>query len=810
LAAQRKHVVLGDAANIAETLPFLFPPQHEDVLKAEIRLMQPDGYGILFANGTGTGKTYTGVGIINRLLRAGKKNGLIVVPGDEVYLAWVEAAKNLGIPLNQLESTKDPGRGVSITTYANLATNLTLADREYDFVFADESHALMANKDAETTEGLKTFRAITNHPDGRWKRAEMKHRRVHSKLMELQDRAREKRVDPHLIPGFTEIAKEWGRLSQEVYDQVLSIKPEDRSRVVFLSATPWAYEKNLQYSAGYLFEYPKATRTGYNEPDGFDLFMVSNFGWRMRNGLLTEPGPEVDRGLLQRAFSERLVKEGVLSRRMLDVEADYDRRFVMVPSAIGNKIDEGLEFLREAGDGMYRPLYDIISKDFNFLARSRLLEALKAKEAIPFIQQNLDIGRKVVIYYDYNQGGSRNVFNVDHLLSSSETITKVVNNRPVTIRLADLAVKFKRERPDLSEMETAALSPLATLTAAFPQARQINGLESKNRREEALRQFNSDENKTANVLLVQKAIDKGWSGHDSTGAHRRVLINLGLPTAPVTAIQQEGRIYRVGQVSDASFRYFNTGTNWERAAFAQRIAERAATVENLGMGDLARNLKDSFIIAFQESGEFPPSAEDGKGGKQMDRAIVSGTDFDRAKTFYFMQRKRDQRTKAREGSDYFATPEPLGLKMVEWAGIRPGEAVLEPSAGHGAIARWFPENNPRTVVEPSLELSSRLALLTNARMVDGTFESLDIVNKYDAIVMNPPFANGQDIEHILHARSLLLPRGRLVALCAGGPRQAQRLKPLVDACGGAWQELPAGTFEGTDVRAVLLTIEAGA
>jgi hypothetical protein len=158
-------------------------------------------------------------------------------------------------------------------------------------------------------------------------------------------------------------------------------------------------------------------------------------------------------------------------------------------------------------------------------------------------------------------------------------------------------------------METAALSPLATLTAAFPQARQINGLESKNRREEALRQFNSDENKTANVLLVQKAIDKGWSGHDSTGAHRRVLINLGLPTAPVTAIQQEGRIYRVGQVSDASFRYFNTGTNWERAAFAQRIAERAATVENLGMGDLARNLKDSFIIAFQESGEFPPSAE---------------------------------------------------------------------------------------------------------------------------------------------------------------------------------------------------------
>lgn len=60
--------------------------------------------------------------------------------------------------------------------------------------------------------------------------------------------------------------------------------------------------------------------------------------------------------------------------------------------------------------------------------------------------------------------------------------------------------------------------------------------------------------------------------------------------------------------------------------------------------------------------------------------------------------------------DYFATPEPLGLKMVEWADASTGDAMLEPSAGHGAIARWFPEDTRNTFVEPSRELSVQLWL----------------------------------------------------------------------------------------------------
>jgi 16S rRNA G1207 methylase RsmC len=65
-----------------------------------------------------------------------------------------------------------------------------------------------------------------------------------------------------------------------------------------------------------------------------------------------------------------------------------------------------------------------------------------------------------------------------------------------------------------------------------------------------------------------------------------------------------------------------------------------------------------------------------------------------------------------------------------------------------------------------------------------------MIGTYDRILMNPPFANGADIKHILHAIELLKPGGRLVAICADGPRQRDRLGPLAML----WIQLPHDTF----------------
>lgn len=75
--------------------------------------------------------------------------------------------------------------------------------------------------------------------------------------------------------------------------------------------------------------------------------------------------------------------------------------------------------------------------------------------------------------------------------------------------------------------------------------------------------------------------------------------------------------------------------------------------------------------------------------------------------------------------------------------------------------------------------------------------------------MNPPFAKGQDMAHIAHALAFLASGGRLVAICANGPRQSAKLRPVVEAAGGWWIELEDGAFaeSGTNVRTVMLVID---
>jgi hypothetical protein len=76
--------------------------------------------------------------------------------------------------------------------------------------------------------------------------------------------------------------------------------------------------------------------------------------------------------------------------------------------------------------------------------------------------------------------------------------------------------------------------------------------------------------------------------------------------------------------------------------------------------------------------------------------------------------------------------------------------------------------------------------------------------------MNPPFATADDIKHIMHALKMLKPGGRLVAICRNGPGQNDKLRPIVEARGGIWEELPSDAFisAGTSFRTVLLMLDA--
>jgi protein-L-isoaspartate O-methyltransferase len=168
----------------------------------------------------------------------------------------------------------------------------------------------------------------------------------------------------------------------------------------------------------------------------------------------------------------------------------------------------------------------------------------------------------------------------------------------------------------------------------------------------------------------------------------------------------------------------------------------------------------------------------------------------------------------------FPTPPALAERMVEEADIQPNHHVLEPSAGTGAILQAImADDKARAVV--AIEINGQLAdrlrseyILTDVictdflqyERIDG---SLGGPRPFDRIVMNPPFENGADIKHIQHAMKMLKPGGRLVAICANGPRQQSTLKPLAENSGGWYEDLPAGTFasQGTNVNTALLLIE---
>ena len=250
---------------------------------------------------------------------------------------------------------------------------------------------------------------------------------------------------------------------------------------------------------------------------------------------------------------------------------------------------------------------------------------------------------------------------------------------------------------------------------------------------------------------------------------------------------------------------------------AAEVAEKKATGElietedGIGFYLLAKPTKPTNT---PEAEQTPASAPEGRGAE------------DRPSLGENISAMRDTLRKGVQivaAPQLFPTPATLAARMVELADIQPEQEVLEPSAGTGVICKAITDAEPTAKVH-AVELNHRLCemlsltinrtenaargLCTN--VVQGDFLECGGLGTFDRIVMNPPFANGDDIRHINHAFRLLNPGGRLVAICANGPRQNDKLRPIVEDCGGLWEELPPDTFksQGTAVRSVLMALTA--
>lgn len=211
-----------------------------------------------------------------------------------------------------------------------------------------------------------------------------------------------------------------------------------------------------------------------------------------------------------------------------------------------------------------------------------------------------------------------------------------------------------------------------------------------------------------------------------------------------------------------------------------------------------------------------------------------------------------------DGMDFFPTPAGVADEMIEAADIKPGMSVLEPSAGMGHIAdrireagaepdvielssdrrelleakgyevvgKDFMDIKPRefftygdTFKAPDGKIgimrghpqgqlgNGRVALRDENNDLLGYYDRDELTpvqhnstdSGYDRILMNPPFGDRRDAEHVMHAYELLKPGGRMVSIMGEGvffgkDKTAKEFREWLEKVGGTDEKLDSGTF----------------
>ena len=155
---------------------------------------------------------------------------------------------------------------------------------------------------------------------------------------------------------------------------------------------------------------------------------------------------------------------------------------------------------------------------------------------------------------------------------------------------------------------------------------------------------------------------------------------------------------------------------------------------------------------------------------------------------------------------FFPTPPKVIERMMDLADIQIKELILEPSAGIGSIADEIKKQVPNgidylTCVEQNYSLAKILEL-KGYNVKNEDFMKFERKSLFHKILMNPPFENGQDAEHIKHAFDLLYPGGRIVAIAGEGvffrsDKKAVAFREFVDEYGYS-EKLPNDSFNGKD------------
>lgn len=170
--------------------------------------------------------------------------------------------------------------------------------------------------------------------------------------------------------------------------------------------------------------------------------------------------------------------------------------------------------------------------------------------------------------------------------------------------------------------------------------------------------------------------------------------------------------------------------------------------------------------------------------------------------------------------EFFPTPKNIITKMIELSGICHNDKnliVLEPSVGEGAILSQLIDFMDESTKFVTIDKNPKVEKIINSSFPKAFHVTADFCMtwpsiKYDRILMNPPFSNSQDIDHITHAFDLLKEGGVLVSVCSESPffnshKKSKAFLKLIEEHGESIK-LPEGSFKssGTMVKTRLVVL----
>ena len=183
---------------------------------------------------------------------------------------------------------------------------------------------------------------------------------------------------------------------------------------------------------------------------------------------------------------------------------------------------------------------------------------------------------------------------------------------------------------------------------------------------------------------------------------------------------------------------------------------------------------------------------------------------------------------------FFETPVPIILKLIKMLDLTKEEwrtkEILEPSAGNGAIIKHL-LHKYMTTTDGNLDIppkghieaveinSNRIHQLRDkwSSLVTYNLDFLKFepLERYDVIIMNPPFEQQQDIDHVTHAfNNCLKVGGKLASVMADGAffrmnRKAKDFRYLLEKNYGYSRPNPEGSFKtsGTGVNTRCIVME---